>query len=636
MARVHVWQFLLTDVGTPIADANIYIYQAGTLIAANVYLAETGGSTVTSVEGGVNVTTDSNGKFEFWIGDAWETGGYSPNQKFKIAWYKIGIADGEIDYVNIFPGHREVDTTSTNTDKNKLVSNNLAKGWEDNKGLSFVSSDDTTAGYLNGKLIGGTGCYLLEGSPGGNETLTINTSAAVFVSSNDTTSGYLNGKLVAGEGIDFTEGNDGGDETLTILGEDATATNKGIVELATSAETITGSDNTRAVTPAGLQAKVASATVLGIVELATDAESITGTDTSRAITAANLNAVLDDRTFNKNAIINGDFNVWQRGTSFTAIVTGAYSADRWRYDLAGTAVHTISRDTDVPTQAESGHKSNYSIKIDCTTIDAAIGATDQVILSRRMEGYNFAPFMGKTATLSFWVKAVKTGIYCVSFTSGDGTRSYVVEYTINSASTWEKKTITLTFSDSGGNWDYTTGIGLRINWALAAGSDYQGVADTWNAVFNLATSNQVNGVDHTDNNFWLAQVQFELGSVATDFEYRQFGDELAKCKRYYERIVAGAVYTAFGSGVVESATAAAIYTSYVRKRVAPTFTQSNTRLWDATVSPAADGIGGVTSIGLDCARLIITATGGGMTAGRGVVFDANNNAAAYIEFSSEL
>ena len=84
-----------------------------------------------------------------------------------------------------------------------------------------VSANDTTAGFLNGKLVAGTGVTLTEGSDGGNETLTIassvtNTDMLAKVSSNDTTAGYLNGKLVAGSGITFTEGNDGADETLTI------------------------------------------------------------------------------------------------------------------------------------------------------------------------------------------------------------------------------------------------------------------------------------------------------------------------------------------------------------------------------------------------------------------------------------
>ena len=67
------------------------------------------------------------------------------------------------------------------------------------------------------------------------------------------------------------------------------------------------------------------------------------------------------------------------------------------------------------------------------------------------------------------------------------------------------------------------------------GANFQGTADQWNAANDLATSNQVNGVDNTANNFWLAQIKFEIGSSATDFEGEQFGEELARCQRYYEK-----------------------------------------------------------------------------------------------------
>ena len=238
----------------------------------------------------------------------------------------------------------------------------------------------------------------------------------------------------------------------------------------------------------------------------------------------------------RNAIINGDFNIWQRGTSFVALTTSMKMADRFRYDKVGAMVHTVSRDTDVPTQVESGHKSNYSLKVDCTTIDAAIAAGDFIAISQMVEGYNFASFVGKTATLSFWVKATKPGIYCVSFRNTPvADRGYVSEYTINVANTWEKKTVTLIFNYTGGTWDYTNGIGIEVTWTLASGTNFHTTTGTWQNGDFYGTANQVNGVDSTDNNFWLAQVQFELGSVATDFEYRQFGDELARCQRYYEK-----------------------------------------------------------------------------------------------------
>jgi len=235
----------------------------------------------------------------------------------------------------------------------------------------------------------------------------------------------------------------------------------------------------------------------------------------------------------KNAIINGDFNIWQRGTSFAAITNATYNVDRFVYYKTGAMVHTVSRDNDVPTQAESGHKSNYSLKVDCTTIDAAIAAGDHCSIRQKIEGYNLAPFMGNTVTLSFWVKATKTGIYCIGFTNSGNDRSYVAEYTVNTTNTWEKKTITLTFSDSGGTWDYINGTGVQMMWSLAAGTNFHAVANAWVVGNKRATVNQVNACDNVANNFWLSQVQFELGNVTTPFEYRLIPDELALCQRYF-------------------------------------------------------------------------------------------------------
>ena len=108
---------------------------------------------------------------------------------------------------------------------------------------------------------------------------------------------------------------------------------------------------------------------------------------------------------NKNAIINGDFNIWQRGSSFISIADQQYSADRWIYAKSGAMVHDISRTTDVPTAAQAGRVFNYSLLIDCQTIDNSISATDYCVIEQRIEGYNFLPIAQKPLTLSFWVKA---------------------------------------------------------------------------------------------------------------------------------------------------------------------------------------------------------------------------------------
>lgn len=240
----------------------------------------------------------------------------------------------------------------------------------------------------------------------------------------------------------------------------------------------------------------------------------------------------------KNTIINGDMRIAQRGGSFPAAVSGTYPVDRWRYAKSGIVVHTITQDSSVPND-----QFNYSLKFDCTTADAAVAAGDFAIIQQAVEGYNFRKFVGQTATLSFWAKAGKTGIMCVSFRNAEFVRSYVSEVIINAANTWEKKEVTLDFDFSGGTWNYTNGMGLRIAFSLMAGSTYQTTPDTWQTGTHFATANQTNFVDNTDAtcNVWITGVQLELGSVATDFEFVDYGVALTQCQRYYYRIAPGVI-----------------------------------------------------------------------------------------------
>lgn len=244
---------------------------------------------------------------------------------------------------------------------------------------------------------------------------------------------------------------------------------------------------------------------------------------------------VDSHSAAQNVIINGNFDVWQRGTSFVAIAPNKFNADRFEYRRNSTAAHTVGRSTDVPTVAQSGTKSNYSVLYDVTTADVTVEAADFCFMSYDVEGYDYARIAGGDATLSFWVKAAKTGIHCVMFKNVGFNRTYVKEYTIATADTWEKVTLIFPLTETGGTWDYTNGVGLEIGFILMAGSTFQTTADAWQTGNYVATANQVNEVDSTANNFRIAQVQLEKGSTATPFEYKSIADELAKCQRYYWR-----------------------------------------------------------------------------------------------------
>lgn len=273
----------------------------------------------------------------------------------------------------------------------------------------------------------------------------------------------------------------------------------------------------------------AARTTLG----AADASTVALKGANSDITA--LTALTSGTPFRKNAIINGDFQVWQEGTSFAAMANGQYVADNWQYQKVGAMVHTGSRSTDVPTIVQAGRKIPYSILIDCTTVDAAIAAGDLTQLITFVEGYNFVNIAGVGLCHQFWHKHTKVGTYCAAYRNAGVDRSFVREYTQAVSDTWELATVLVEASPPAGTWDYTNGIGMYVSFTLAAGTTYQTLAGAWQTGNFFATANQVNACDSVANNFMLAGVQLEKGSVATEFDVRTFADELALCQRYYEK-----------------------------------------------------------------------------------------------------
>jgi hypothetical protein len=237
----------------------------------------------------------------------------------------------------------------------------------------------------------------------------------------------------------------------------------------------------------------------------------------------------------KNALINGDFSYFQRNTSFAAIADSTYTADRWMYRKTGTMVHTVSRSSDVPSSAFG----IYSLLSDCTTAQVSIGANDYTLISQRIEGNILRSFKNKKVVLSFWVKSTKTGTFCISIRNATDTRSLIKEYTISASNTWEKKIVRFQH-DSFGTWDYANGIGLKLGFVLACGSNLRASANSWQSGNFIATSNQVNACDNIVNNFWLtdACLQEDNEGQTREPEFRLAGrdifEELQLCQRYYE------------------------------------------------------------------------------------------------------
>jgi len=239
----------------------------------------------------------------------------------------------------------------------------------------------------------------------------------------------------------------------------------------------------------------------------------------------------------KNKIINGNFNIWQRATSRDEADGNVYKADRWLTYLNGDAEFTFTQGTTPPTESQIGMKSTYTAKITVDTADVALTSSNYSLLAQKIEGYNFAALKGGNATLSFWVKSSATGIYCVSFLNTGYGYHFIREYTINTADTWEYKTLTVPFGDeTAGTWNATTGIGCNVFFCLGAGDTYQNTADVWASGADYCTSNQENFWATGSNVFELSQVQLEKGLVATDFEGRSITQELAMCQRYFYKL----------------------------------------------------------------------------------------------------
>lgn len=240
----------------------------------------------------------------------------------------------------------------------------------------------------------------------------------------------------------------------------------------------------------------------------------------------------------KNYLINGDMRISQRGTSFASIATGTYFIDRFEYTKAGAMVHTASRDTDVPTAAQAGYLFQNSLRLNLTTPDTTIASTDLCLIRQKVEGYNWANLAQKPFTLSFWVKATLPGTYCIAVNNTGVDRSFVAEYSIDAANTWEKKVINITASPSDGTWNYSTGIGLYVHWTVAAGTDFQAGTGSWTTGNKLSTVNQINGVNTGATDFKLTGVMLSEGHL-TDPEFvtfaKDFEGELSACQRYYEK-----------------------------------------------------------------------------------------------------
>jgi len=366
----------------------------------------------------------------------------------------------------------------------------------------------------------------------------------------------------------------------------------------------------------------------GTLTVAASAVSGTNTLTFPANTGT---AILDYSTpAFRNRIINGAMAISQRGTSFTTSSGSAYMVDRWQ--VGATQVSKITGTQS--TTSATGFTYSQSL-----TVASAFssGAADLFYLTQGIEGFNIADLGWGTAnalpiTISFWIRSSLTGTYSAFVRNLARDRSYIATFTINSANTFEQKTVTIP-GDTSGTWatDNTEGINFGID--LGSGTNYNGTASTWTGSNVFRTSGSVSWVANSSATLFLTGVQLEKGSTATSFDYRAYGTELALCQRYYIKWTqtANSSWGIFEGWARTTASFRATAPLGIPMRASPTSSYSNVNINDGG---AAYTVSSFTDLST-ATTFAVQAAATGMTQYRPGSLGSNGSA-AYIDASAEL
>ena len=341
----------------------------------------------------------------------------------------------------------------------------------------------------------------------------------------------------------------------------------------------------------------------------------------------------------RNLLINGAQTVAQRSTSVTGKTSSGYFVcDRWQTLISSAGTWSLSQSTTVP----SGQGFAYSFKYDCTTADASLASSDYVIHRQNLEGQDlqrlgYGASGAQTVTLSFWVRSNKTGTYVCELRKYDDTRHNGGTYTINSADTWEHKTVSFSGDTASALVNSNAG-GIKVHFWLAAGSSYTSgtLPSSWasNTTANQAAGQTVNLADSTSNEWYITGVQLEVGS-ATPFEHRTFADELARCQRYYQKH--GNETTAYrflASAFCNTTTQAqGVLTLPVTMRAAPTASVSGNfemihKNLNSSITLGTKQLN-ESSVGLE-------PSGSSFTQSSGAIIRASNDATAQLKLDAEL
>jgi len=344
----------------------------------------------------------------------------------------------------------------------------------------------------------------------------------------------------------------------------------------------------------------------------------------------------------RNRIINGAMVIDQRnaGASVTATTTNpTYTLDRWAAYFSQNSKYTVQQNA-----ASVTPPAGFTNYLGVTSSSAyTVLAGDYFAIGQSIEGYNVADLAwgtanAKTITFSFWVRSSLTGTFGGALQNSAYSRTYPFSYTISAANTWEQKTVTVT-GDTSGTWLTTNGVGIRFLFGLGAGSTYgSGTAGAWSSTESWNCSGATSVVGTNGATFYITGVQLEVGSVATPFEQRLYGQELALCQRYYYNHVTGGGGYPVGMGSIYTASIMLGYVQFpVTMRTTPTISAtSGTDYWTIYRNGGSDQFN---SLVLDCAYTsgysFKNTTEIASTAGQAGVVQTYNSSSS-LNFSAEL
>ena len=241
----------------------------------------------------------------------------------------------------------------------------------------------------------------------------------------------------------------------------------------------------------------------------------------------------------RNKVINGAMQFSQRTTSDSGLSSSntVRVLDRFQVRINSTGTWTVSQST----QSPPGFA--HSMRWQCTTADASLGASDFMYMAHRFEGKDVQDLAkgtssAKPVTVSFWVRSTVTGSYSFRLVDNQNNRQIGQNYTVNQADTWEHKTMTFA-GDTTGALTNDSSNRLSMMWWLAVGSNRTSgaIPTSWETMTTAdeAAGQTANIASSTSNNFFITGIQLEVGRNATEFEHRSYGEELALCQRYYQK-----------------------------------------------------------------------------------------------------